>query len=1358
MVKDYKIKEDIYMYLLKYFQGDVAHLSKSILSDLKKSQFEGNPVKPVDKKILITLLKIIELKEKKPKVYADINWNYPSFTQEEKDNKLREYFPEDYLDETIPENFESDEERNLKKSIKYSYEDQNKILFDFYEKTKGVQTKTKEEIKGLVDRRRNKDDPIGTRIPSKPWLELCDKLEERYDINPLFYYNIPADLKKQLLDSGKLQEVDVKEVESVYHSVVPQRKAFIDWINDNYYEKQLKEFKNDKSKLGKIKKHQYFVKKYLGVENPFRGLLIYHGLGSGKTATSVITSEGLSKSMPIFTLLPASLETNYISEVKQWGDVLFKVNENNWVFYSIQEIKGDLLLRKKLQNDFNIDESRINQITNMTKKNLKKQTDDIDKYNEMMKKVNSIKGIYLQSQNINTETRDIFTVTGDPILKKTERYNGNCLKLEKEEVHYIENEIDLLIELKYNFIHYNGFPKVDEIDFKDLENPETTFSLLTSDQDKKANTDNQKLVEKLSLMYQNNVKEYGVSSPFRNNVIIIDEVHNFVNQVINGSVPANVFYNWIVNSEDTKCIFLSGTPVINKPAEIAILYNMLRGVLHVFEFSVISDKDEFEVQKDLRNIFYQEKSPIEQLHVSKKKGKIILSFTKTKTNFESILEEEVIKTVKFNDYSLESFFDFIMNELEKYFDKEIIIPNRKQIADLESLNDLKLGKVKTFDEDINLIFNRKQKLFDIYENNSILDLSNNENFMEYFFDDMYNIPQRKQVLLRRMLMGLTSYYPIDRSSIDTMAQVVEPIILPQYEDYNIVKNINIIPCYMSSIQWVNYNEEYTKEKMKRIQQIRRNKIYDDNSDFNIRTRQNCNIVYEDDSFRYVKDDSKKEAMYQSMISNGHFNFDKTLKLFSPKFYEMIKNIEKFVNDDDKPTGKILYYSDFRHDAGSEVFEKILMQRGYSRFNSEEENIDKLIEKKDKRKRFTFITGKESQEQRKINQNAYNHVENIKGDYIQIILISSSGAEGISLTCVRQVHIMEPFWNYIRVDQVLGRAIRMNSHIGPDPDNPWLIEKDRNVEQYLYLTMLPEGNTIEEIYHTLKDLEWNELTDINITKDEDIKIKLMNEHKSIYRSIQKMISMKKETKNRTVDQVLFDIMERKYNISSKVTDIIKESSIDCIQNTRDDIHLNEKCLRFSKKVFNEDSHFPGISAAALNEIDEKQFIAKFLFFIKPDIYVTQAIVNERNIFIYYKLKTLGEDVDIRYIRENGMRLCDYIPDRNIFIIYERDSHSLNSLLLPKFSIFQSLYRVPPEMYQGKIEKNIFPPLDEIKRKDNLFGMIIKYNISERLFFSPKQTNQKIIKLYDYNEYKDNNYSINDIHHLLLRNGKLYQHVN
>ena len=44
-------------------------------------------------------------------------------------------------------------------------------------------------------------------------------------------------------------------------------------------------------------------------------------------------------------------------------------------------------------------------------------------------------------------------------------------------------------------------------------------------------------------------------------------------------------------------------------------------------------------------------------------------------------------------------------------------------------------------------------------------------------------------------------------------------------------------------------------------------------------------------------------------------------------------------------------------------------------------------------------------------------------------------------------------------------------------------------------------------------------------------------------------MKKETGNRSIDQMLFDIMEKKNKISIKLTDIIRESAVDCIQNTR-----------------------------------------------------------------------------------------------------------------------------------------------------------------------------------------------------------------
>jgi hypothetical protein len=481
-----------------------------------------------------------------------------------------------------------------------------------------------------------------------------------------------------------------------------------------------------------------------------------------------------------------------------------------------------------------------------------------------------------------------------------------------------------------------------------------------------------------------------------------------------------------------------------------------------------------------------------------------------------------------------------------------------------------------------------------------------------------------------------------------------------------------------------------------------------------------------------------------MARNGHFSYEGTLHLFSPKFHQILGNMQRYLNKG-VPTGKILYYSDFRHESGSEAFEKILIQNGYEKYDSEKEEIEDLIQKKSIKKRYTFITGKESQEQRRINKEAFNHKGNLRGEYIHIILISSSGAEGISLKAVRQVHVMEPFWNYIRVDQVLGRAARMESHTD-------LPDDERNVEQYLYLTMLPEGNTVEEVFDSLQELEWSEVDKISLS--DDVKKELVEKHKSVYKTITKILSMKKETKGRTVDQELFDIMERKYNISSKISEIIKEASVDCIQNTRDDIQLNEKCLRFSKKLEQEEAHFPGITSSQLNEIDQKQFKSHFTFHIKPDTYVVLAKKNEQDIFIYYRVQDEGGNIDIRYIRENGIRLADYDPFQKYLSYYEKNDHPLNELLGKKFSVFQSIYDVPEYLIESKIEKSIFPGLDEIINDENKKGVIIKYNISEKLFYSPVKQS-RIIKLYDYQNYIDNPETIESSEALILRNGKLFK---
>ena len=1283
--KKISFNDESYIILLHYFKGDIIYLNEKDVKDLKKGKFKDEEVSLISKDISKLFQSILKTKKEKPKQYASIKWIYPEWDEKTKQQKLKETFPDKYPD---------------------------------------LQLNTKEKS----------DDDSEGYTPVSPGVKKDDDSEGYTPLSP-----------------GKKDDEEVQD-----KLIIPQRKAFIEWMNEEFYQKQ-KENKptNDETKI-----YQYLVKQYLSFNTPYRGLLVYHGLGTGKTATAVVTSEGLSKDMNIYTLLPASLEREFIKEIKRWGDNLFKINKNNWIYISIDKLSNDVSLRKKLKEIYGIDVDIIKQIFNKTKlsiRNTLKQSEekDIQSYYQLSKKEvidyyddkNIPNGIFLQA-DLDVE-KEIFTINGKPIMKNNETYKGKCNPLTKYQIKFIEEEINFLIQLKYNFIHYNPFPKVDKSDFKGLVyNKKDDINII---KDETTKTNNQKIVASLTEKYKYNVENYHIYSPFYNDVIIIDEVHNFIREIINESGPANVFYNWIVNADNVKLIFLSGTPIINKPCEIAILYNMLRGILNVFEFSIIIDDeiDEEDIQNQLQEKIFElnKTSSIEQLLVSKKSGKLIVSFTKNKIHFESLLEDGIIKVTKHNNHSYENFFDEIYKILHDFFSPENISPKQYELKKLpeKDLQNIYLGKPKIFDEEISLIFNRKQKLFDIYENNQVFDLTDNNVFMDYLFNDSLQINSIKKVLLRRMLMGMTSYKPIDRTSIINMPEINQSNILPRYSDYKIIKDVNVIPCYMSSVQWSKYFEEYNKEKMRNINRLKKKALFDNNNfDYHIRTRQNCNIVYEDDSFRRMKDDDTlKLQVYEKMRNDNHFLKDGSLKLYSPKYYEIMKNIYKYINSDNLPTGKVLFYSDFRKDAGAESLEQVLQANGYEKYNH---NINDLVASKNKKKRYTFFTGQENQDERILNKEAYNHIDNIYGEYIQIIIISSAGAEGLSLKGVRQVHIMEPYWNFIRIGQVFGRAIRIESH----SDLP---ESERNVDQYLYLSFIPNGETVDEVYNSLKQLQWNEVDDINIT--ENIKETLFSNHKGVYKTIQQILQVKKETDDRTADQVLFDIMEKKHKVSLTISDIIKESAIDCIQHTKDDIQLNQKCIRFPDNVKKEDTHFPGITSNTLNQIDKKQFQLNFLYKVNEDLYVVSGKEKNIPIFIYYEINNESEDkIDARYIRENGKRICDYKPNLRKFIIYEPNDHPINKQLGSKFSIFQSIYNIDDDVIEGSISQGIFPQLNDILIDENNYGSIIKYNISETLFYSPKQKIENLFKLYHYDEYISNGYSTDSIKTIFLRNKQTY----
>ena len=1128
---------------------------------------------------------------------------------------------------------------------------------------------------------------------------------------------------------------EIIQLEDLNEKTISQhRKAFVKWINEDFYEK-LKNLNKDST----LKIYQQLVQNYLAVNTPYRGLLVYHGLGTGKTATAISLAEGLSGQMRINTLLPASLEANFISEIMGdpiqgkmgWGkDELNK--DNKWKFVKLSDID------ETFKDNYKLDGGRLRKIQNAAVQELKKKNSG----KNLMKAAKSIRGFFVPDKD--------GVSFGD---------------LPEEAQAFVNQEINYLIRTKYNFIHYNPFPRVKSSiieEFEGVVEEDEDAYLLDESEKKLIDTNNKLIVKDLEKRLKFNRKNFNVDSPFYGECIIIDEVHNFVREILNpGSKPSKVFYDWIVNAENVKLVFLSGTPVINKPSEIAVLYNMLKGLIKVYTFTIKSDMDTDIATKKLNETFYKKKSLIELFLIEKKQGKLVISFIQERTGFESLIDPEdenkLVYTVQSKREGLGSFDDF-MNQIYKgllsLFNDDDITPSPKFYNELSQRAKVSLlrGKLTVYDKDLDIPFNRRQKLFDILEDDILIDTTDNSNFLRYFFEGRMEIPDKKRTLLKRMLMGLTSYYPIDRSSIVDIPTIVEPEIIPEgFDNYKIVQNLNVVPCTMSQTQFDKYSEMWSKEKA--IDALARMRNYDENSPFHyhMRTRQTCNIVYSDDDFRTTKKtetnkdeiEDLKSRSFQSIIDTQSLQFEKELKNLSPKMFEIMKNIQTFMNGN-TPTGKILFYSDFRSDGGSEAFELVLKSNGYEKFNYKDPQ-------KDKGKRFTFITGSEGQEERRINKEYFNNENNKRGDYVQIMIISSAGAEGISLTCVRQVHILEPFWNYVRIDQVLGRAIRMKSHLD-------LPKEDRNVEQYLYLSCLPKGTNLEDTYKSLKN-DVNNTWMVPSFPDESIKFELSkSENRETKEIIDRIIKINIDSNGESADNHLFEIMESKYRVSLEINSVIKESSLDCIQHTRDDPELNDKCIRFSDKLLNEISYFPGISSKILESIDSFQLKAKYLYFIKPNIYVISASNDEgNNIFIYYEWAKGDEEPDIRYIRDNGRRLCDVNIDKMMVLNYAQKDHPYNKRLTKEFSVYQEMYIINEDIIEEYINLDTFPPLTKLLVKDSLKGYKLKYNVNDTFYYMGTDSilpEKCIQRIYPYHIYEQDNFQVDYIKPIVIYKGELF----
>ena len=245
--------------------------------------------------------------------------------------------------------------------------------------------------------------------------------------------------------------------------------------------------------------HQKIVRDYLNIYSPYRGLLLFHGLGSGKTCSSIAIAEGLKTFKRIVVMTPASLRMNYIEEMKsKCGDLMYKKNQY-WEFI----------------------ESRGNpELTRVLSQILMFPDDKFVRTNGGAWMVNVTK-----PSNYETE------------LTPSQRVR-------------VDRQIDEMINTKYEFINYNGLR-----------------------------------AEKLKSM-----TDGYTHNPFDNAVVIIDEAHNFVSRIVNKlkrpTSMAYRLYHFLLSAQNAKVVLLTGTPIINYPNEIAVLFNILRGNIDNWVFTI----------------------------------------------------------------------------------------------------------------------------------------------------------------------------------------------------------------------------------------------------------------------------------------------------------------------------------------------------------------------------------------------------------------------------------------------------------------------------------------------------------------------------------------------------------------------------------------------------------------------------------------------------------------------------------------------------------------------------------------------------------------------------------------------------
>ena len=359
---------------------------------------------------------------------------------------------------------------------------------------------------------------------------------------------------------------------------------------------------SNKWKSNDVFRHQKFVSDYLSSNSPYRGLLLYHGLGSGKSGASIMIAEGILDK-EVVVLLPKSLRSNYEDEITKFGNIGYRV-DNYWRYVEVILHSNE----EKNQDIYDIFKRRgINQRT----------------LREILKKNKNNRIWFPDNEELNPP-------------------NFNETSLGTVFMNEIRDQCKIMVDEKYKFIHYNMgsfmlthilenfYNKADQEKIK----VSTGLGYITNSDINKKKKNRYKILDAIYDPKNN------LPGPFDNKVIVIDEVHNLVSMMAGSGVNGPILYEMLMRAKNCRIIFLSGTPCINYPIELGLLFNMLRGYTISYKIKIKGGI----INEDIVKKTLEKSLLVNRVEIDKKNSTIIVS--RNPEGFISNYENDEYKGVK----------------------------------------------------------------------------------------------------------------------------------------------------------------------------------------------------------------------------------------------------------------------------------------------------------------------------------------------------------------------------------------------------------------------------------------------------------------------------------------------------------------------------------------------------------------------------------------------------------------------------------------------------------------------------------------------------------------------------------------